>query len=382
MTNFDEQTDLALLGTQSVTRKWQSNSPRFWLLLTAGSIVLHLLLIYGVSFSRLYAQLNAPQQSGVTPIDFVKLPSSKASASNKPTIAKSSTRLASQPSQPEVAKSAKAVQPSQPSVPSNSSLTRSAANSNISVAQPIPEASAVSTANSAPKFSQESSQEPSEPEASPSGNSAQDAPILPSPVLPADASDSASQSAQQPNDAEQPLEPTIPASTPLPSVTPSPLIATMPIDVPVPDVSGTLPVAESSPDRSVDSSPVTNQVALPSQLTASLTTSSLPTKDTKLLDEVAEPTTEVQTFSANSTVSPCPVTPEVVQFLGETVAMQVATDESGNVVQTVTREPSQSPAYDDLATCLVKNWEFTPAIAQGEPVANDGLVVRITIDRS
>jgi outer membrane biosynthesis protein TonB len=77
----------------------------------------------------------------------------------------------------------------------------------------------------------------------------------------------------------------------------------------------------------------------------------------------------------------CPVKPEVIQFLGKTVVMEVGTDVKGKVVNTVMQESSHSLAYDELAICLVKHWGFEPAIAQSEPVANDGLIVRITIDR-
>jgi TonB family protein len=181
--------------------------------------------------------------------------------------------------------------------------------------------------------------------------------------------------------AVQPESSPIPIPSPIPAATPSPLITPQRIDVPIPDVTGTLPIpADGAEDLSAV---VTNQVTIPSHLTASLTTDSLPTEDSQTeLDEAAQPKTEVQTFSSNPTRSPCVVTPEAVQFLGKTVAMQVATDETGKVVDTVTQESSDSRAYDELATCLVKNWSFEPAIARGEPVANDGLVVRITIDRS
>jgi TonB family protein len=163
--------------------------------------------------------------------------------------------------------------------------------------------------------------------------------------------------------------------TPTPAITPTPLIATQPIDVPVPDVSGTLPVSESPTP-----SGVTGQVIIPSRLVANLTTEPIQ-QNNPLIDEVAHPKTAMQTFSSNPVASPCAVKPEAVQVLGETVAMEVMTDAKGKVINTVMQQSSQNPAYDELATCLVKHWSFEPAIAQSEPVANDGLVVRITIDR-
>jgi TonB family protein len=131
---------------------------------------------------------------------------------------------------------------------------------------------------------------------------------------------------------------------------------------------------------SEESVPETTRAAIPAQLTASLTTDAAPLETSESLpDQTAQPKTEVKRISRRS---PCRVTPEVVKFLGKTVALQVATDETGQVVDTVTQESSENLAYDRLAVCLVENWEFKPAIAQGQAVANDGLVVRITIDRS
>ena len=62
--------------------------------------------------------------------------------------------------------------------------------------------------------------------------------------------------------------------------------------------------------------------------------------------------------------------------------MRVTTDAEGQVMQTVTEKSSQNLAYDELASCLVKNWSFKPAIAHGQPAKSDGLVVQITIDRN
>lgn len=123
---------------------------------------------------------------------------------------------------------------------------------------------------------------------------------------------------------------------------------------------------------------IPQRVVVPSHFTASLTATALPS-DGVMPDEAAQPATDVKRVSRTF---PCRVTPEVMQFLGKTVALQVETDATGQVINTTTQESSQSPAYDQLAVCLVKTWEFRPAIARGEAVANDGLVVRITIDRS
>lgn len=188
----------------------------------------------------------------------------------------------------------------------------------------------------------------------------------------------------QPQQVEQPESPRLPSPL-APSLEASPFeqqpilsspapLATQPIDVPVPDVTETLPPEALEPPETV-----TEHITIPNELTASLTTAPPETSD-PLLDEAAYPKQEVQTFAANSAGSPCLMSPEAVPFLGKTVAMEVMTDESGQVIETVTQESSQSTAYDELATCLVKNWDFEPAIAQGEPIATDGLIVWITIE--
>jgi hypothetical protein len=349
MTYFDNQTDTQL---QSVKRRQQSNSPWLWLALVAGSVVLHLLAIHWVRAATLQARLSAPKETA-TPIDLIELPASPINASSskpQPTPA-----LASSP-----AKS--------PKTSAKTSIKQGSVSQPAAPAQPISSSTDIAvTAVTSEANIQESvtAAEPTDVQ-----QATQPAPASPTPT-PA-----------SPTPAVQP-EPssTLPIPSPTPSATPSPLITTQRIDVPIPDVTGTLPIpADGAEDLSAV---VTNQVMIPSHLTASLTTDSLPTEDSQTeLDEAAQPKTEVQTFSSNPTRSPCVVTPEAVQFLGKTVAMQVATDETGKVVDTVTQESSDSRAYDELATCLVKNWSFEPAIARGEPVANDGLVVRITIDRS
>ncbi len=153
----------------------------------------------------------------------------------------------------------------------------------------------------------------------------------------------------------------------------SPQIITQPIDVPIP------PGVEAGPTSSPEVANIPQRVLVPSHFTASLTATALPSETSPTPDETAQPAIEVKRVSRTF---PCRVTPEVMQFLGKTVALQVATDASGQVINTATQESSDSLAYDQLATCLVKTWEFRPAIAQGRAVANDGLVVRITIDRS
>lgn len=333
----------------------------FWLLLTGGSIVAHLALIYAVG--AITPQSSELGAEAVMPIDFVELPASQPAPQRQP-LQQNSTGLTAA-SQEASAPKISASLPTQPPPAALSQIQGTTPTKAVASQQPAPLSKTEPPSESQP-------------------NSV--------PAQPASVSQAANQTAQTETGASPLASPpsTIPSSPvasslPLldqpasPSPSPSPLIAAQPIDVPVPDVSETLPLP---PEVSSESATVTNRIMIPSHLTASLTTDS-PSPDSKPeLDEAAHPETEVQRFSSNPAASPCLVTSEAVKFLGKTVAMQVATDETGQVLQTVTQESSQSPAYDALATCLVRNWRFEPAIAQGEPIANDGLVVRITIDRS
>jgi TonB family protein len=174
-----------------------------------------------------------------------------------------------------------------------------------------------------------------------------------------------------------------------------PLIASQRITLPVPDLS-----QPSASNEQLEATAAADQTLVPNYLTANLTAVSLSDDhgaDDQRVDSVenpvaesveadieqsAQPQIEMQRFLTNSQLPPCAVTPEAVYFLGKTVAMRVTTDAEGQVMQTVTEKSSQNLAYDELASCLVKNWSFKPAIAHGQPAKSDGLVVQITIDRN
>jgi len=191
---------------------------------------------------------------------------------------------------------------------------------------------------------------------------------------------------------------------PFPGVSPVaspmiPLIASQRIAQPLPNLS-----EAPSQDEQREASSGTDQTLVPNYLTANLVATSPSVKprnneqiaeqgdvqghvqsDDQVNDQTeqpARPQIQVQRFLTNSQLPPCAVTPEAVYFLGKTVAMRVITNTTGQVVQTVTEASSRNLAYDELATCLVRNWNFKPAIDRGQPVASDGLVVQITIDRN
>ena len=156
-----------------------------------------------------------------------------------------------------------------------------------------------------------------------------------------------------------------------------PQVVALPIDVPVPDVSETLPVP--SPSVAQLEQVETPQQAVPVMLTASVTPAEPAPDANALPDAIARPLQDSETFAADPRSSPCLITPEVIPYLGETVAVQVTTNEAGQATDASVRQPSSSPVYDDLAVCMVKQWQFEPAISQGNPVPSNALVVAVRI---
>lgn len=366
------------------------NSKRFWCFLVGSSVLLHIGLMSWVEIVQNHAPISLVTNH-VTPIDWVELPARESAEtafefppngdedqqtdrSAQPEAEHLSTTPTSVPPKAtslETRSSAIAVNPNIDPNDAASGLIQNDSNDSIEATETDPhlDQSHFATAVQSDPTTSESTP--------PAAIAPEDAPLADPTTTSAEQQSPATETADRqssPSPAEAPHIERIATATP------TPLLSTQRIDVPIPDVSGRLPASE---DPGSDlATTVTEQISIPSQLTASLTATSLPPERDQVLDEVAEPTTDVQTFSSNPASSPCQVTPEAVQFLGKTVAMQVITNEKGEVVHTITHKSSQSMAYDELAICLVKNWTFAPAIARGQPVANDGLVVHITIDRS
>ncbi len=85
-------------------------------------------------------------------------------------------------------------------------------------------------------------------------------------------------------------------------------------------------------------------------------------------------------FRDDPTTTSCRMTPEARQNLGEPVRFRVELDRQGQVVslRSLTQTPL-NPDYINLADCLVREWEFTPAQMEGQPVANSDLVVELAV---
>lgn len=365
MTRLDSTDAAGSDRLSSPSRSW-----RRWGLLTSGSIAAHWLLLGLAQPLTQRFVLPAPPVAA-TPIDLIELaeeeqpaaasPPSAAPPSSPPATKPPATKppLSTAPAQSTPLDAARV--PTPPAAPSASLGDWSTTPGSIGVAPPL----APSPSRVQPPVPSPQPPVPSPIETPSATPSTVFTPSIATPEF-----------GGLPEENSRPIAPS-PTPTPTPSVSPSPLISTLPIDTPVPDVSGTLPLPSVNP--SPLPSVVTPQGVVPAQLTARLTS---PPPAEPPLNNLARPRSDEQTFAVDPRTLPCPVTPEAVEFLGTPVAVQVSTDETGNVTDTVTRESSDSPAYDALAQCLVNNWQFEPARAQGRPIADDALVVQIIIERS
>lgn len=337
----------------SAKRKSSAEPPLLWLVLMAGSIAVHSVLAVALfpTWNRLLeARPNQGAESAI-PIGFVELP-----AADPP--------------------------PPSPAAPSPAAATTSRAEANPPVANAPSKASKLN----APGFISQipaapATPPPADPELEPFITPAS-APIAP-PVLP-----SATGEIPQGTGAPEPEQPAS-APDPLPSVLPSPPVVdesgfpTVPIDVPVPDVSEQLALPQS-PDPDTLAQTEVSPEATPVSLVATVTVEPVPDLAENLPETIAAPAEGATHQELSDPLSsPCAsvVTPMVVRSLGTVVAIQVATNATGQVGQTTIRESSQNPDYDALAQCAAQNWQLTPATVQGEPTASNALLMRITIDR-
>jgi TonB family protein len=323
----------------------------FWVALMGGSIALHLVAVALILpfVGRATIKSDAIE---ATPVDFVQLPSTPS-----PISAPAKT------SPPPPAE--KAAQPA--SLPSGISAvpTLPPARSPVQTPEPSVEPPAIEPPPSAPPENQSENQSPQPSAAQPAATPAI---TPPSPTLPS-------------------LPQTPPSPTPQPSPS-APLVSTVPIDQAVPDVSQVLPIPSADPSQLA---PVqTSREAQPIKLVASLQAADIPPAqlETPPPDTIAQPTEIADgvsrySFVADPKVSSCIPDAAAASAIGSgtQVPIQVSTDALGKVMEATLLQPSQNPSYDQLATCLVNNWSFQPAIAAGLPVPSKALVVLVTIDR-
>ncbi|MGF1536367.1 MAG: hypothetical protein ACFB4J_07785 [Elainellaceae cyanobacterium] len=100
-----------------------------------------------------------------------------------------------------------------------------------------------------------------------------------------------------------------------------------------------------------------------------------------------------RTFEADPQTSVCIPDPESVRRLGDTVSLQVTVDSLGQVVPIALVDPDRLSAegepilipveagqsYEALAICVLQEWDFEPAIADGVPVPSSPLIVSVQI---
>jgi len=180
---------------------------------------------------------------------------------------------------------------------------------------------------------------------------------------------------------------------PQPEISPSdPGLQTTTIDTPIPDVSESIAADPSTVDSDSDNLNSANSEAeVPVGVTLSLSSSSRVAPGANAPDEtleIARPLNSSTSFLPNPSVSACQITPDVLNRTGTPIALKMTTDEQGGVMNVEVYQSSGSLDYDQLAVCLVKEWNFAPATVlnasetQRQAIASDELLITITIDRS
>lgn len=321
-----------------------------WLALTGGSIAVHLLA--AVVLLPIASRAAVHEKSlEVSPIDFVELPGTKNAARiEEESVEEAIAPVASQPSIVPLPASAAQSQ-GEARDAEEIGLASSLESSVAPIAAPVAEPIATPTVEPTIAPKEAPTAEPTSPVAK-----STEEPSVPTP---------------------QPLAP-----QPLPGQS-------------VPQAASALPqvttekISAAVPDTSAQYSAETQPILL--TLMASLQVVDVPPEqlENPPPDAIAQPVVISYTFAPNPEDTVCVPESEAALFtasitLGAKVGVQVATNEAGEVIDTALWQPSQNPLNDQLATCLVKNWnwKFQPAIAQGKPVASKALVIWVKIDRS
>lgn len=419
MVAMKQLTDNPEEDTQSpnLTDAWmprrRTESPWFWVQLVGGSLVFHGALL--AIALPLTARLSAASQSGVpTPVEFVEL----SEPSPKPIVSQP-------PTEPAVAA---APAPEEP-IPTQTVFNETISPNEISFA-PEPSPTILPLPIPAPEVSP--SPEAS-PEPSPSPEIRTETPFetaaaipqpdsLPLPVLPS--SSPASLSPQPPQPEQRAPEPTpessapkplsdtnsdrppseslptdttatslpLPDPAPQPETPPSdPGLQTTTIDTPIPNVSESIAAVPSTVD-SDNLNSANSEPADPVGVTLSLSSSSrvAPAGDEPVETlELARPVNNTSTFLPDPSTSACQVTPEVLNHVGTAIALQITTKaEQDKPLDVRIYQSSGSLDYDQLATCLVKEWRFESATAlntggtERQAIASDELLITLIINRS
>jgi TonB family protein len=436
ITNNPDESTPDLTATQWY-RKRRTESPWFWLQVLGGSLVFHGIVL--AIALPLTARLSAASADGSpTPVEFVELAEpetqppveSVAPAEPAPVEPAPAESVAepiapvqqSEPIAPTAPSIAFAPEPSpilspSPETSPESSILPEASPSPIAPTEPpieppvetavspqpdsLPLPVLPSTSEASPEPLPEALPEPEQPPQSAALPSPE--PVAPEPSIP-EASPQPETPAPEEAPPEAPSEPT-PDRPPFPEAAapqpspepvppepqPSPGLETTPIDAPVPDVSGTIAAAPSTVDTE-NLEAANSQATAPTGVTLSLANTSRvpPRGDTPVETlELARPIDSSTSFLPDPLTSACQVTPDVLNRAGTPIALQITTDEQGKVLNVSVNQSSNSPEYDQLAACLVKEqWRFEAATVENvegtgrQPIASDELLITITINRN
>ena len=209
------------------------------------------------------------------------------------------------------------------------------------------------------------------------------APVQPEPIPPQDSPEPPPPQPPQPS-------PPIQGEVNLPSPTLPPAASPFPRDL----ASGGEESAEGSSETGEDTLPPggTTNDALPDfginsgatavQVSANLTdVASLPPEELQDIPEVnAQPLEQGRTFTADP-MDPqsCVVPPDSVAAFGEPISLRVVIDNDGRVVDAIPQPPSWNQGYTELARCAIQNWQFSPATRDSIPIYSDNLIVTVIL---
>jgi len=438
--NSEENTQGFNLTPSQMPHQRRTESPWFWLQLVGGSLVFHGALL--AIALPLTARLSAAQSGTPTPVEFVELselppePLPEPATSQPPTESAASPDPAPIETQPTVNEAAPpndisfAPEPS-PTISPLPLPAPEVAPAPESSPEPAPEISPspeiraetpFETAavppqpdslplpvlpSSAPAQPPPQLPEPQQtPETTPEAlrpEAPVPEPVVPEPTVPEPSTPEASTpeapletTSDRPLTSASPADPIATASTapdpsPQPETSPSNSgLQTTSINIPVPDVSEAIATAPSTVDSDDLSS--ANSEAAPVGVTLNLANSSrvAPRGDEPVETlEVARANNSSTNFLPDPSASACQVTPDVLNRAGTPIALQVTTDEQGQVLDVSVHQSSGSLDYDQLAVCLVKEqWQFEPATVlnagetQRQAIASDELLITLTINRN
>jgi len=333
------------ISFQRSPKQRPAESPRFWITLLAGSLLVN--LVAALAFQATLQQLK-PLNLAFAPIavEFVA-PAGKQTTST-PASPKPQTTFAPKAA---AAPAAQTPPPSQAPLPGTSATSAIAVPPATTVAPPA-----------------------TEPEAEPTDELADDPPKTKrsAPTQPATES-SAPETEQRPNP-----EPTPPANTQASGTAPTPpMPPTTPLET-GPVQSGRLlpgvPVVPDPERNQVAEDPirptrpqVISQNPVPAKFFATLTIAAVPPTP----DPVEAPVLQDEpTKTFLSQASHCTLHPDALHSFGQPVVLQIEINPKGQVVAPVqVRSSSQNDRYDQLAQCVVREWQFKPAMTtQAEQV--------------